>query len=235
MAKITLPNNITESELVEFDMYTVKDEDAVTTLKPLGELEASEGILNCVIRNIMWKPYAVNGLIGYDTSTNIDGLGMTESEAYNIFISEWKEKERKFKRQFILPTLSQTQYDALLSLYYFTGDYKYVGSNVRKIQISEYIKNREWKYIATAMLKSGYQRSQRRQESSIMMLGDYGSVLSRADIKARGIQMIRSNYPDLLDVKQQRQAEYVYYAETTRFLPKMTQSRMRQIVKLLES
>ena len=45
---------------------------------------------------------------------------------------------------------------------------------------------------------------------------------------AGGIQDIADRYPArMLDDKSRAQAEYVYYAETKRFLPNMAESRQR--------
>ena len=63
------------------------------------------------------------------------------------------------------------------------------------------------------------------------MLGDYGRTKSRTIIKAEGIQEIRQLYPNrFVNDKAREQAEYIYYAETKRFLPKMSQSRMRKVI-----
>ena len=63
-----------------------------------------------------------------------------------------------------------------------------------------------------------------------MMLGDYGSRTERTLLRDRGLQILRKEYPTLTDKVARQQAEYVYYVETKRFLPNLTQTRMRQIV-----
>ena len=66
------------------------------------------------------------------------------------------------------------------------------------------------------------------------MLGDYGITKSRTLIKQQGIQTLVKEYSSKqLSELQSRQAEYVYYAETKRFLPNMTESRKQILVKQL--
>ena len=65
------------------------------------------------------------------------------------------------------------------------------------------------------------------------MLADYGKTKDRSLIKEEGLQKIRTDYPDRIETEEaRRQAEYVYYVETKRFLPKMSDARKRQVVKL---
>jgi len=232
-----LPNQLSENDLVEFDLFTNLDPTMTDTKKPLTDLEASSSIISYIIKQKTWSPYTytVNKLpvIGYGFSNGTDGNGLTESEAYSFFIEDLKNKERSFKKILPLTLVSQTNYDALFSLFYFTGDISKTGTPVRQFKISNYIVNEQWQWIATALVLSGNQRIVRQGEAKIMMLADYGSGKSRALLKVQGLQNIRTLYPDGFETtKSLNQAEYVYYRETKRFLPKMTQSRKRQIVNL---
>lgn len=236
MSEFSLSPELTADDLVEFEIFVNFDNTATDKLLSLGSIEASPSVINFAMRSIGWKGYQykddTDTLIGYGTSDDVDGIGLTEDESYQHFISKWKDRERKFKRLFPLQTISQTQFDALLSMYFFTGDFTYIGTGSYKLYIGDYIKNRQWNYVATAMIKTNYQRALRRQEASILMLADYGTEKDRDIMRESGLQDIRKRYPALLNDTQQRQVEYVYYAETGRFLPKMTQGRMRQIVKI---
>lgn len=237
MATFILPTDITADMLVEFDLFTVRDAAAVNTLKLVKDLEASDLIINTIIRTVGWTGYTYtdnDGIqrIGYGTTKNLDSIGLTERNSYNDWITEFKVVERKFKRVLPVDQLTQTQYDALLSLYYYTGTIAYVGSDFRRFEILDYIKTNKWDYLATALVNSGNKRLQRQIEARIMMLGDYGYYKTRTDLKEVGIQDMRSKYPIQLNDNQKKQAEYVYYVETKRFLPNMTDTRKRQIVKL---
>jgi len=233
----TLSNTISENDLIEFDLFTNLDSTMTDTKKPLTDLEASSNIISFIIKQKSWSPftYTVNSLpvIGYGFSNGSDSIGLTEAEAYSFFIEDLKNKERSFKKILPLTLISQTNYDALFSLFYFTGDISKTGTPDRQFKISSYIVSEQWQWIATALVLSGNQRIVRQGEAKIMMLADYGSNKSRALLKAQGLQNIRTLYPNGFETtKSLNQAEYVYYKETKRFLPKMTQSRKRQIVNL---
>ena len=245
MAKFTtsLPNTISSTQLIETDLFTVLDDTAVNTLVDKTNLEASDSIIQFMSGNTGWLGYkhdTKTGVtrIGYNTKDQqvVQGPGLLETEAYSYWIADVKAKERIFKKNLALDTLSQTQYDALFSLYYRTGDFTKVGSEFRKFDIGPYIRDRAWVYIGTALLLSGQFRKQTQRESRILLFADYGTLKTRAIIKEEGIQQIRSDYPDrMLDATARAQAEYVYFKETNRFLPNLTQSRKRQIVQLAES
>lgn len=230
-----LPNTITQQDIVEFDLFTVKDSTAVSDNVLVKNLEASENIINYILRQTGWIPFKdYDGKIGYGLESDADGSGLTEEQAYNIWIGEFKDKERQFKRIIKLDKMPQTKYDSLLALYWFTGTVSVVGSETRQFRIWDYIQENKWEWVATILTESGNLRSITQDLASIMMLGDYGKTVSRTLLKERGIKLVRQRYPDaFVDEVAKRQAEYIYYIETDRFLPNLTQSRMRQIVKQL--
>lgn len=231
-----LSSTLTENDLIEFDLYKKKSETMVDTLKDLKDLEASDALINFIIREQEWRGYQYDdGLkIGYGTSQKLNDIGLKEAEAFSFWIENFKSVERKFKGILgNISQLTQTQYDAMLSLYYHTGDIFNVGSGVRTFKVQQYIESKQWQWYASALILSGFQRNIRQGEAKIMMLGDYGRTKDRSIIKAEGIQKIRQLYPNrFINDTAKEQAEYVYYAETKRFLPKMTQTRMRRIVQL---
>jgi len=233
MATYTLPNTITKEDLLPFDLFPVADNTLARTLVPIRNLETSPAMINLILRNIGWKGYAYKDVdnvikIGYNLVDGVDGEGLTEESAFNKWIKVFKDAERRFKEVFVLDSLSQSQYDGLVSLYYLTGDWTRVGSEQRTFQLYDYVKDREWQYVATAMTNSGTNRVQRQLEAKVIMLADYGVSKDRSLIKRQGIQEIANKYPTrLLDDRSKTQAEYVYYAETKRFLPNMAESRQR--------
>ena len=233
MATYTLPNTITKEDLLPFDLFPVADNTLARTLVPIRNLETSPAMINLILRNIGWKGYAYKDVdnvikIGYNLVDGVDGEGLTEESAFNKWIKVFKDAERRFKEVFVLDSLSQSQYDGLVSLYYLTGDWTRVGSEQRTFQLYDYVKDREWQYVATAMTNSGINRVQRQLEAKVIMLADYGVSKDRSLIKRQGIQEIANKYPTrLLDDRSRTQAEYVYYAETKRFLPNMAESRQR--------
>jgi hypothetical protein len=172
--------------------------------------------------------------IGYNLEVGLDSYGLTEADAYRIWIEHFKDVERKFKKVMVLDRLSQSQYDGLLSMYYMTGDYTKVGTDIRKFNLFDDIKNRKWDYVASAMSNSGADRIMRQNEAKIIMLADYGVPKDRSLIKEQSLQDIVKRYPSrLLNDTSRAQAEYVYYAETGRFLPKTSDSRKRILARQL--
>ena len=233
MKNLTLPTTIEKTDLLPFDLFKVADTETALTLVPIKNLEASAAMINLLLRKITWHGYAyedVDGIkkIGYNLTDGVNGNGLTEQESYSKWIEVFKDAERRFKEIFVLDSLSQSQYDGMLSLYYLTGDWTTVGSETRKFNLYDYVKNRQWEYVATAMVNSGPNRTMRQLESKVIMLADYGIQKDRSLIRRQGIQDIASKYPSrLLDDKSRAQAEYVYYELTNRFLPHMAESRQR--------
>lgn len=241
MPSFTLPNVIKQKDLIEFDLFPVADPVAASDLVTLKNLEASSQLINFMLRTIKWRGYVYldsDNLekIGYNLAKGIDSPGLTESESYRYWIEDFKEQERKFKKLMVLDSLSQSQYDGLLSMFYHTGDYTAVGSETRRFKLLDDIRARRWNYVATAMSNSGVGRIQRQLEAKIIMLADYGVPKDRSLIKEQSLQEIVKRYPSrLINDRARAQAEYVYYAETGRFLPKTNDSRKRILKRQLNS
>jgi hypothetical protein len=234
MPSFNLKSVIDSSNLIDYGLFTVIDSSAVNTLIDLKDLEASDKLINIKIRNTKWLGYAKSSVIGYKTNTQLTGNGLTESEAYTLWIEIFKDKEKAFKRQFPLEKLSQTQYDAMLGLYFDTGTFHKVGPESRQFNILEHIQDRKWNYVATALTLNTLNRRDRQPEAKLLMLGDYGPYRDRSYIKEEGLQtMLKEYVSNQLNDIQKKQAEYVYYAETKRFLPNMIESRKRILANLL--
>lgn len=238
MPVINLPNIITDDMLIDYTIFRVANTSIVNDTKPIKDFEASSQIINFILRTENYTPYSYLDLdgvtkIGYNTSINTDSNGLTEMEAYNIFIEQLKIAERKLKKLLPVDTLSQSQYDGLLSVYYKTGDFKKIGTEQRKFDVYDYVKNKQWNYYATALTNCGNDRSTRQLEARIIMLGDYGIEKERAFIKAASLKALERDYPRKMQTdKQKLQAERVYFIETKRFLPGMDQARMRLVKSL---
>jgi hypothetical protein len=119
-------------------------------------------------------------------------------------------------------------------MYLQTNTFNEVGSDIRMFDLREFIDNRQWNHIATAMTICGKNRLQRQADAKILMLGDYGTNKDRSLIKEQGLQVLyKEHSAGVLNQLQTEQAEYVYYAETNRFLPNMNESRKRILAKQL--
>ena len=238
MPTISLPNIITEDMLIDYTVFNVVNASYVNEQKLVKDFEASNELINFILRTENYTPYAHlnvdgNTTIGYNLNIDTDGNGLTEIEAYNIFIDQLKIAERKLKKLLPLETLTQSQYDGLLSVYYKTGDFKKIGSKLRIFDVYDYVKNKQWDYYATALTNCAKDRSTRQLEAKIIMLGDYGVEKSRDYIKAASLRAVERDYPRKMTTdKQKLQAERVYFVETNRFLPGMDQARMRLVKQL---
>ena len=240
MSMENLQSTVDTKNLIDYSLFTNMDDSSTNTLVNLSDLEASDKIINFKLKLINWKGYksTLNGVetIGY-ASTDTVALasdGIIESAAYTLYLEMFKDKERRFKKIFPLSTISQSQYDVMLSLYIATGTFSYVGTEDRKFFILDDIKDRKWDYVATALTNSGVDRLTRQLEAKILMLSDYGSYKPRSLIKEQSLQRLIKDYKtEELTDEQKAQAEYVYYAETKRFLGNMTESRKRLLVKQL--
>ena len=80
-----LSSTLTENDLIEFDLYKKKSETMVDTLKDLKDLEASDALINFIIREQEWRGYQYGSglLIGYGTTELLNDIGLTESEAFS--------------------------------------------------------------------------------------------------------------------------------------------------------
>jgi hypothetical protein len=234
MPSFNLQSTIDNKNLIDYGLFTVLDSTATTTQIPLAELEASDKLINLKIRTTKWVGYVKNSVIGYKGTTGLTSDGVTEADAYTYWLEEFKDKERAFKKQFPLTTLSQSQYDALLGLYADTGSFTTVGNSTRQFKLLDFISDKKWDYVATALTLSGANRLSRQAEAKILILADYGTYKNRSHIKEEGIQILVKDYTiGQLTDEQKKQAEYVYYAETNRFLPNMIESRKRLLAKQL--
>jgi len=234
MPNFDLQSTVNNKNLIDYGLFTVLNSTAVNTLINLTELEASDKLINIKLRNTRWLGYTKNSVIGYKGTSKLTSDGLTEAASYTIWIEEFKDKERRFKKQFPLSTVSQTQYDAMLSLYADTNTFNKVGTSNREFQILEFIQDRKWDYVATALTLSGANRTNRQAEAKLLVLGDYGTYKDRTYIKEEGIQTLIKEYSTAqMNDLQKKQAEYVYYAETNRFLPNMIESRKRILAKQL--
>lgn len=243
MPKYTVtPQQITDEMVIDFASLPHKA-DYNTNLIPLKQLEASEKVLNFALRQRPYHPFKNKYVkdnveyIGYLSTNKADmdnPNGMLEKQAYSKWIETWKDAERNFKKYFPLDSVSQNQYDAMLSLYYHTGFWDRVGTDIANFNIKNDVINRKWDRVATALIYNGNKRIRSQAEAKMMMLGDYGRQVSRDVLKRNGVQLIQSMYPRLEDAVKRQQCELIYFIETTTFLPGLTQARQRQIVSYVE-
>jgi hypothetical protein len=232
---ITIEPEITENNLVEFNLTDAVNSDLVNSTIPLTDLEASSDIMLLVLGQTPYTAFVKGSVIGYGDTTNItEPLGVTEEQAYNTWLAEFKRKEKKFKSDINLniDSLSQTVYDSLLASYVMDGYIGKIESAYRTFEFTEDIRNNDWQRVATAFSLTDHRPEFNKRLATVMMLADYGDNLTRDQHKINATLDIRKSFPDLFQSDIARaQAEVVYFLNTNRFLPKLSQTRMRDIVK----
>lgn len=167
--------------------------------------------------------------------------GLTEEEAYELFRLDIKVVEKSVNRALKgAPCVTQNQFDALVSMAYNTGNVFYAIVDGQKYDLTGLYKSGNWdrvsQLIASDNRKNG-PRERRINESKIMTNAEYGKRADRQSLKAGGLAAARKSYPNGFGSntfggveKPRRQAEYVFYKETGRFLPGMADERKRAVV-----
>lgn len=238
---IVTPQVITDEMVIDFDSLPRKSFYS-DVLIPINELEVSEQLLNFALQQTPYYPFKLRNPktkvenIGYGSTSDLNNqFGILETQAYSDWIVNFKDQEREFKKFFTTnDQLTQNQYDALVSLYVFSGRWDSVGSEIVSFNIKPWIQDQDWNRVGTALILNGTQRKRTQSEAKIMLLGDYGRQIPRSVLKKKGVQLIKGFYNRTKDAVVKQQCEIIYYISTSRFLPGLTQPRKRQIVDYIE-
>lgn len=233
--------SVEPTKRIEWDVYPVTSESLTLTRIPVSSVSASDEVLQHVLsgKRYRMQQYSESGVmkIGYGIGDATSVLGMTEGEAFSQWIAYAKDKQRMLKNQLPVTEISQTQFDAVFSLFMTTGTFKTSTSiNGEKYDVMSAIKSEDWNMVAdmisnsqdTAGLSSG-----RLFEARVLKLGDYTGVKTRDWLRNEGIQYTRKTYlSDRLSEIQRRQAEMSYYRQLGLFLPNISETRKRAIFEL---
>lgn len=170
--------------------------------------------------------------IGYGYGNPEKRDGYTEVEAYSEWISALKKKEEFLQRQIPI-ALSQSQFDAILSLYFLTGNWKTIVGSEGTYNLLNPIRSGDWATVADMLSNATENRDQRMREARIIMIGDYTNTKTRTWIRNDGIQYTRTQYASdkITDILAKKQAEIAYYRQTNgAFLPNMNELKKREII-----
>jgi hypothetical protein len=207
-------------------------------LTPL--VQCSDELIPIVLSNSRFRMYRYQDTvtnfykIGYGYGNSNTPYGMTESEAYGEWIAEFKKKESSLQKQLPIPSITVSQFDALLSLYFTTGSWRTIESDEGIYDISSAIKNMQWSLVADMIANGKVNRTQRQLEAKLLMLGDYRTDKSRNWLRNEGIQYTRTTYiRGITDALAKKQAEISYYRQTMgTYLPNLTENKKREISNL---
>ena len=122
--------------------------------------------------------------IGYgerDPET-VFGIGLTEEEAFQMFMKRAEESVQFVKSHDQITELSDTQFDTLVGLHLFTGTIDHVSTSARKIPLLDAILDDDLDYVGSVL-----SHARIGNLAEILMFGQYGrSSKSRqkmADVK----------------------------------------------------
>lgn len=229
--------NVADEKRIPWEQYTVQNEHAVNFLVNVGVLTVSDAMLTLMLSFERYRMFQYTEdrklKIGYGyTDTDTKG-GPTESEAYVHWRKAVIEAQSKLINQLPLISMTQSQFDGLLSLYFSTGHWRTVKTVNGRYDLERAIKSNKWTLVADMIANGSDDRSRRMKEARAMVLGDYSTSADRTTLLRESISHTVTYYKrDLLDVTQKRQAEIGYYRETGAFLPGMTSAEKKVILRL---
>ena len=227
---------LTELQLyhkTNWEDYTVLDEDLYETEIYIDSVFASDTLVLVALNNFKY-----NGYNGKGYSVGAATRGITEEEAYNIWIEDFRRKERNLIRQlksFGLNEMSQSVFDGLLLYYLLAENFTIVYAMEGQYNLRDHIANKNWDTVAGMILRDHASRQNSIRAATILRLADYGNPKTRGWLRANGIfEMRASNQIGLLSGDQLARARFSYYAETLEFLPLTPNSIKRDIAKRYE-
>jgi hypothetical protein len=213
--------------------YTVLDEDLYETEIYIDSVFASDILVLVALNNFKY-----NGYDGKGYSAGAATRGITEEEAYNIWIEDFRRKERNLIRQlksFGLNEISQSAFDGLLLYYLLAENFTIVYAMEGQYNLRDHIATKNWDTVAGMILRDHANRQNSIRAATILRLADYGNPKNRGWLRANGIfEMRASNQIGLLSGDQLARARFSYYAETLEFLPLTPNSIKRDIAKRYE-
>lgn len=212
--------------------YVIADDFAVNFLVDSFQIYVSDNMIAQILGQTYFSMFNDGGHIGYGFGDVKKEFGYTEPEAFSDFLKNLKKKELAFKSTIPLRSISQTQYDALFSLYYHTGTWQRVVGDEGTYDLKYAVESENWNLAADIINNGKIDPDTRRREARVLKLADYSVDRTRAYQRNKGIQYARRIYKEG-DIKDQsiiRQIEFAYYRQTTAFLPRMSELRKRELL-----
>mgnify|MGYP001595599128 FL=1 len=229
-------NFVTSNRRTAWDTYTIKDDWTVNFLIAINQLHVSDDMIKLMLSNYQYRMFRYsqdgkNFKIGYGVG-DPTGIGFTEAEAYSAWIDDLKDREWKFKQTLPLVSATQAQYDTLFSLYYNTGTWKKVTSDVGTYDVLTAILNERWLLAADMIADGKVTPTMRRAEARVLQLADYTTSKDRVFLRNEGISYALNQYTSgtIKTELSKRQCESGYYRQTTAFIPGMPLLRQRELI-----
>jgi hypothetical protein len=229
--------NINQELKIQWENYTIVNEWEVKNLVETNVRRVSNKMITVILSNNIFRmgKYFSNEenkfKIGYGYGDPDNPLGLTEDEAFSLWIEELKRKEKILRKQLPIPFIEQTKFDALLSLYFLTGTWKKVEGNLANYDTAYAVKTLNWELLANMLCDAKINNDQRRKEARVLMLGDYNTEKDRRVIRTEGTQFERNRYSlSSTDMSIKNQIENAYYRQIGGFLPGMTDLQKRKVM-----
>lgn len=222
---------------IQWDTFTNQDEFATKFRVNTGIAILSEKMSNLMLSYKKWSGVRTfdtatgNYIIGYGIGDPDDYQGYTEAESYAEWISYVRNKQKTLRAQLPIFAITQSAYDALLSLYVDTGTWRTVEADEGTYDLADAVKNSNWLLAADIISRGNINPELRRKEAAVMQLADYTFSKDRNQQIIQGIHLLRKQYVNGISTAfDKTQAEFVYYRQLKIFLPGMSQLRQRRIV-----
>lgn len=220
---------------IQWDTFTVQDEFAVNFRVNVGIAIVSERMLNLMLSYKTWQGVRYSDgqgdyLIGYGVGDPDDEQGYTETQSYAEWVGFVRNRQKNLRAQLPIVGITQSAYDALLSLYVDTGTWRTVQSDEGTYDLAEAVKTSNWLLAADILSRGNVNPDLRKKEARVMKLADYTASKDRNQQILQGLQDLRKRYvAGISNDFEKKQAEFVYYRQLGSFLPGMSQLRQRRI------
>tara|TARA_R110000868_G_scaffold132076_3_gene342525 strand:- start:12147 stop:13034 length:888 start_codon:yes stop_codon:yes gene_type:complete len=215
-----------------WDEFVVKDENWDTDIN-INDITASDRIILVTLNMSRYRGYAGTG---YEVGTATRGV--TEQEAYNIWIGDFQLKQRTLLKQlksFGLLSIPQCVFDGLLLYFIINGNVLTVTAPEEHYEIRDYIVAKDWNTVASMIKRSNFNREFCARAATIIRLSDYGKTKTRSWMRQNGIYNMRErNELGALAGDMLTRARFAYFAETTKFLANTPEGVKRTIVNEYE-
>lgn len=222
---------------IQWDTFTIQDEYAVQFIINKGIAIVSEKMIGVILAEKTWfgtrtlNPNSGKIEIGYGIGDIDDPQGYTEAQAYAEWVGWLRNEQKKLRAQLPIVGVTQTAYDALLSLYIDTGNWRRVEAEEGTYDLADAVKNGNWLLAADIIARGRVNPKLRKKEARIMQLADYTITKDRDMQLVQGVQRLRKNYvAGINDEFVKKQTEFVYYRQLGAFLPGMSDLRKKRVV-----
>jgi len=185
------------------------------------ELDSVNASADCELVALNFARY--NGFNGFGYGESSVDVGITEQQAYDLWITEFDKQQRLVKNQMKsndIKLISQSVYDGIVLLNWATGKMFNVDAVEGQYNLLPHIKTKAYDTVADMIKRSDMNNEKCVKAATVLRLADYGKTKNRTWMRTNGIYNMRDqNEKNLLSDSDLRKARFAYYAETLKFLP----------------